>query len=597
MSDLAQGKTVPVSGGARDGSAPATRQLRVSTGQYSDRGRKPLNQDFHGLLVPDNHQLATKGIAIAIADGISSSNVSQIASESSVAGFLSDYYSTPDSWSVKQSAQRVLHATNAWLYAQTRQSQYRYDRDRGYVCTLSVLILKSSTGHLFHIGDTRICRVHGRSLEQLTTDHRLWLSPEESCLTRAMGIGHQLDIDYQSLALTTGDLFLLATDGVYEYLDDRTLAVLVRDHADDLDSAARAIVDMALANGSNDNLTVQLVRIESVPDTREAGELYRELGQLPFAPELMVGQTLDGYRILRPLHASSRSHVYHAIDEASGTAVVIKTPSMEQRDDPVYIERFLAEEWIAQRIRSPHVARPFAPERRRSCIYLVTAFIDGGTLRQWIDDHPNPDLETVRGLVEQIGKGLRAFHRLEMVHQDLKPENVLIDRHGTATLIDFGATRVAGLQEISHDSEGHYPRGAALYSAPETFLGEPGSWLADQFSLAVITYQMLTGRLPYGAEVPKIRSASQQRRLNYQPARLFRDDVPAWVDDAIARAAHPEPHKRYPALSEFLFDLRHPNRHGRNRHRPPLIERHPVAFWQGVSALLLLALLVSRALP
>ena len=88
--------------------------LAISAGQHSEAGKKPVNQDFHGLLVPDNHQLVTKGIAVAIADGVSSSNVSQIASESAVAGFLSDYFSTPDSWSVKQSAQRVLRATNAW---------------------------------------------------------------------------------------------------------------------------------------------------------------------------------------------------------------------------------------------------------------------------------------------------------------------------------------------------------------------------------------------------------------------------------------------------------------------------------------------------
>ena len=96
-----------------------TRSLSISAGQYSDAGGKPVNQDFHGLLVPTGHQLLTKGIAVAIADGISSSNVSQIASESAVAGFLSDYFSTPESWSVKQSAQRVLRAGRVTVCAGT----------------------------------------------------------------------------------------------------------------------------------------------------------------------------------------------------------------------------------------------------------------------------------------------------------------------------------------------------------------------------------------------------------------------------------------------------------------------------------------------
>lgn len=570
--------------------------LCVTTGQHSEAGRKPVNQDFHGLLIPRNHQLATKGIAVAIADGISSSNVSQVASESAVAGFLSDYFSTPDSWSVKQSAQRVLRATNAWLYAQTRQSQYRYDRDRGYVCTLSVMILKAATAHLFHVGDTRICRIHPTGLEPLTTDHRLWLSAKESCLTRALGLGHQLDIDYLSLPIRPGDIFLLSTDGVHEHLSDAEIAGIVGDAGDDLDAAARHLTARALEQGSDDNLTAQIIRVDAIPDERDTSELRQQYGDLPFAPQLAPGQTLDGYRVLRQIHASSRSHVYQALDEASQRQVALKVPSMELRDHPRSLEQFLTEQWIAERIRNPHVVRPFAPERQPSCLYLATEFIEGTTLRQWMLDHPAPDLNRVRDLTEQIGKGLRAFHRLEMVHQDLKPENALLDAHGTVTLIDFGATRVAGLQEIDDAGEPGHPRGAALYSAPETFLGEPGTWASDQFSLGVIAYQMLTGRLPYEADVPKLSHRRQLRKLTYRPARLYRHDVPAWVDDALERAVHPEPHKRYGSLSEFLFDLRHPNPDWRSRHRPPLIERHPVVFWQGLSALLLLALLGALAL-
>src|SRR5690606_21131626 len=142
----------------------STQHLTIEAGQISCAARKPTNQDFLGLLIPDRHQRHSKGLASVIADGISSSNVSQIASEAAVAGFLSDYYSTPESWSVKQSAERVVRATNAWLHAQTRQSRYRYDQDRGYVCTFSALVLKSATAHLFHIGDARSYRLQANTL-------------------------------------------------------------------------------------------------------------------------------------------------------------------------------------------------------------------------------------------------------------------------------------------------------------------------------------------------------------------------------------------------------------------------------------------------
>lgn len=569
--------------------------LSISAGQYSEAGTKPVNQDFHGLLAPDNHQLITKGIAVAIADGVSSSNVSQEASESAVAGFLGDYFSTPDSWSVKQSAQRVLQALNAWLYAQTRQSQYRYDRGRGYVCTLSVLVLKSATAHIFHAGDARIYRVYSQYLEQLTTDHRLWLSREDSCLTRAMGMEAHLDIDYQTLPVAAGDVFLLTTDGIHEYVDERRMAAIIREYDHDLDAAARKLSATALEHGSGDNLTAQIIRVDSVPGERENEELFRHLAELPFAPELRDGELLDGYRIIRQIHASSRSHVYLAVDEATGTRVALKMPSVEQRHDSAYLEQFFTEQWIAQRLNSPHVVRPFAPGRQQRFLYLATEFREGCSLRQWALDNPAAPLEAVRKLVEQIARGLLAFHRLEMVHQDLKPENILVDANGTVTLIDFGATRVAGLQEPGSTEE-QGPRGAALYSAPEAFFGEPGSPASDQFSLGVITYFLLTGRLPYGAEIPKLHSPGQLRRLNYQPARHYREDLPVWIDSAIEKAVHLQPHKRYPVLSQYLYELRHPGKHGHNGQALPLMDRHPVAFWQGVSTVLLLLLLAALAL-
>ena len=117
-------------------------QLRISIGQRSDKGRKEINQDFHGVYVPKEPALTSKGIAIGLADGISSSDVSQYASETAIKGFLEDYYCTPESWTVKTSVQRVLAATNSWLYAQTRNSPYRYSPDRGYVCTFTTLVIK-----------------------------------------------------------------------------------------------------------------------------------------------------------------------------------------------------------------------------------------------------------------------------------------------------------------------------------------------------------------------------------------------------------------------------------------------------------------------
>jgi len=568
-----------------------SRQLKISLGQHSDKGRKETNQDFHGACIPQEPQLGAKGIAIALADGISTSSVSQAASQATVKSLLEDYYCTSHAWSVRKSVQQVLTAINSWLWAQTRQSQFRYEIERGYVCTLSALVLKSNTAYLFHVGDARIYRVRGEALEQLTQDHRLWVSQEQSHLTRAFGMQDQVDIDYQALQLNVGDVFFCATDGVHEFVNARFVAQAIAANPQDLDAAARAIVAEALERGSIDNLTAQIVRIEELPD-QDADEILRSLSELPFPPLLVPRELFDGYRIVRELHASARSHVYLASDDETRPPVVIKTLSTELQQDPQQVDRFLMEDWIARRINNAHVMRPIEATRVRNFIYTVSEYIDGQTLSQWMIDNPKPDVETVRDIIEQIAQGVTAFHRLEMLHQDLRPANVMIDRRGTVKIVDFGSTRVAGIVEASNLAAETHLLGTVQYTAPEYFLGEPGTPASDQFSLGVIAYHMLSGRLPYGAEVSRSRTRAAQRRLAYRSVLDDEREIPAWIDEVLRKATHPDPMKRYQELSEFVHDLRHPSAAYLNRTRRPLLERNPAAFWKGVSLLLAIVIVV-----
>ena len=564
--------------------------MRFSFGHYSDRGRKEVNQDFHGISTPDSAQLHSKGLALAIADGISTSNLSHIASATAVNSFFSDYYCTSDAWSVKKSGQQVLAATNSWLHSLTRQSQFRFDKDRGYVCTFSALIIKSTTAHIFHVGDSRVYRLRQRQMEQLTDDHRQQLSQHESVLSRALGIDQYVEMDYHAANVMAGDVFILCTDGVFEHLSQDEWLTLIDQYNQSLDTAAQRLVQRALDNGSDDNLTVQLLRIDQLAD-QTAPQVYQQLTELPFAPALDSRSIIDGYQITRELKITSRSHVYLAADQQTGEKVVLKFPSIDQRDDPVYLERFLLEEWIARRLNSAHILKPCTLTRPRNYVYVAMEYIEGQSLAQWLVDNPSPPLETVRDLVEQIAKGLQAFHRMEMLHQDLRPENILIDATGTVKIIDFGSTRVAGLAEIDSPLQRSHLAGTALYSAPEYFLGEAGLPQSDQFSLAVITYHLLSGRYPYGTQVAQAKTRAAQNRLNYQSVLDDEREIPAWIDHVLRKALHPNPYKRYAELSEFVYDLRKPNQDFIAKSKPPLIERNPVGFWQGVSLVLLVVVI------
>lgn len=529
--------------------------LAITLGQYSIAGVKPQNEDFHGAYVPKGTGLDSKGIAVVLADGVSASEGGKEASQIAVRQFLDDYFSTPDSWTVKHAVTKVLGALNLWLY---NQGQREYAGNNGLATTFCAVVFKSQTAHLFHVGDSRIYRLRDGQLECLTQDHRIQFGTEQAYLARALGIDARLDVDYHSQPLQVGDCYLLTTDGVHDVLDREMLASLLQGGFRDPQQCAEKLGATALERGSQDNITCQIACIDNLPQA-DKDEFYNKLTHLPFPPDLKAGNVLDGYLILRELNATSRSQVYLAEDmlDTGMGKVVIKTPSQNFNDDPLYIDLFLHEEWVAKRLDSPHLIKVVErASRPRTFLYSVVEYIEGQTLRQWMQDNPTPSVAQVRATVDQIARGLRIMHRLEMIHQDLKPDNVLIDYHNTLKIIDFGSTRIAGLAEINSALQHSYIVGTASYSAPEYFQGGVGSNRSDIFSLGVIAYEMFTGKLPYGEIEPE---KAVKKRFTYSPARWHNPAVPDWVDAALEKATHPNPEKRYALLSEFVADLTRPD--------------------------------------
>ncbi len=552
-------------------------KLIVLAGQYSQAGLKDQNEDCCGIRMPEGADLNHKGIVAITADGVGSSEAGKEASEYCVQGFIADYYSTPMSWSVQTSAERIIHSLNSWLYS---QGQRRYASELSLASTLAVLIIKSTTASLFHVGDSRIYLIRNGEIKQLTKDHRLVVDRNKTYLSRAMGGEYEVNLDYSSLNIQTGDVFVLNTDGIHEFIDDETIKTLALH--DDCELAAQNIVNAALVAGSDDNVTCQVMRIEQLPNQND-NEYYRQLTSLPFPPPLEAGMKLDHYQIIREIHTSVTVQVYLARDTRNDETVVIKTPSVNFEDDPAYIDRFMHEEWVGRRINNPHVFNVHQSEGERSSLYYVTEFLEGRPLSQWILDNPEPDLNELRRIAEQIIKGLRGFHRKEMVHQDLKPENIMIDPNGDVKIIDFGCVQVAGLQEIYTPIQDNHVAGTANYIAPELFDGFQATPKSDMYSLGVTLYTMLSqGHFPYG----ELEKAQKHKHYDYVSVRQYNQQVPVWMDGALEKSVHPNPEKRYERFSEFLRDLCQPNQSLMKTHAP-LIERNPIGFWRGVSIIML----------
>jgi serine/threonine protein phosphatase PrpC len=577
-------------------SHPASRgespRLAISLGQFSSAGLKSENQDFHGALEPEGADLAAKGIAIALADGISTSRLGAVAAETAVKSFLTDYLCTSPAWSVQTSAERVIAAVNGWMHAQNAVAGRLSDdtRESGLICTFSALVLKSRSAHLFHVGDARIDRIAAGRLEPLTEPHRISLGGGETCLARALGMNRHVEIDYRCRPLQAGDVFVLTTDGVHDALPDAAIARIATE-ADSPEAAARKLCEAALAAGSADNLTAQVVRIDSVPEG-ELNELIAGHDALLPAPQLKAGDQLEGYTVLRQLYASARSHVYLARDEVDGSRVALKVPSTEHAQDLRQLAALQLEDWAMRRVAHQNLLRATPQRGPRRHLFCATEYFEGQSLAEWMCDHPRPELARMRDIVRQIASGLLALHRREMVHRDLRPQNVLIDGDGTVKIIDFGSVSVAGVSEIVPpvEDEAAYA-GTLQYGAPELYRGPPATAESDLYSLGTIAYQLLTGALPYGTKLPSVAAGSRAPR--YIPASSINPDVPEWMDAAIAKAVAIDPAERYAELSEFTYDLAHPN-HALAAVEPlPLLLRGSAAFWRNVAALLALALAIA----
>lgn len=564
-------------------------ELKVSFGGYSTAGKKPVNQDAFAAHLPISSSARFKGAAAAIADGVSSCEDSHIASQTSVTSFIEDYFSTPDSWSVKQSVSRVLTGLNSWLYQQN--STYAVNRD-SMLTTFSALIIKSNTLYAFHVGDSRIYHFHNQQLEQLTTDHNR-TEGGRNYLSRALGADRHLEVDCAQHDIAVGDLLMLSTDGVHEFLSVNELkSLLHRAATESLETVARTMVEQALAKGSDDNLTVLLVAIDHLP-AETLDENHRKLTRLPIPPVMSVGNKIDDYEVLDIIFSGTRSHMYKVRELSSGNIYTLKTPSINFSDDPLYLDGFVREEWVGQQISHANVMKTFAPVGEKRFLYYLGEYIDGINLRQWMDDHPQPAPELVRPIIQQAIKGLRAFQRQGMVHQDLKPENIMLNHDGQIKILDFGTVLIAGINELGSPLDKSVPQGSVNYIAPEYLMGQKGSFRSDLFSLAVISYEMLTGTLPFKEHSVKQVSIDNFSDLSYRPARHQRKDLPLWMEGCLKKALQPNPIHRYQALSEFIQDFTTPNQKlAEAISRQPLIQKNPVMVWQVLCLLLLMSNLV-----
>jgi len=571
-------------------STQTTEPLDIEFGGFSHQGVKEENQDAFAAQQPNPVVRDLKGSIVCIADGVSSSEKSQVASQTAVTTFINDYFSTPDSWRVQDSVARVLTSLNNWLFHHGQQAKKQND----LVTTFSGVIFKSNTAYIFHSGDSRVYLLRNQTLQQLTKDHVRFHNENSSYLTRALGMDSHLEVDLKQVDIEQGDVFMLTTDGVHEHVDDSFVKQQLKTNNGALEQAAKTISQQALDNGSQDNVTCLLAHVANVPN-KDIDEVGRELTALRIPPVMNVGMKIDNFQIDDVLFSGTRSHVYLVTNTEDKQQYVLKAPSENFAEDLAYLESFAREQWVGCRLNHKAIMRVYPREQMNANShfrYHICEYVPGKTLRQWMYDNPNPSLTAVRTLVVEIVSALRAFQRQGMVHRDIKPENIIVLDNGHIKLVDFGTVQVNGLDEISSPIEEDNVVGAVGYMAPEYLMGQKGTARSDMFSLGIIVYEMLTGELPYKKPLIQRREVSDLTDWQYISVTQHRQDVPRWLDLVLEKVTAARPSQRYSSFSEFVTDLSVPNKSMLEKlESAPLLERDPVNFWKLISIALFLLLL------
>jgi serine/threonine protein kinase len=246
------------------------------------------------------------------------------------------------------------------------------------------------------------------------------------------------------------------------------------------------------------------------------------------------------------------------------------------------------EAWVGARLHSPWIGETIecAPGRQ-SCLYSVMRFYDGETLEARLLRQPRVSFEEGLSIALRLARAIATLHRAGIIHRDIKPDNVLLERGGGLRLIDLGVVRLPMLE----DFPGADIPGTPSYMAPELFDGQSGDEPSDQYALGATLYRMFSGRYPYG----EIEPFSRPRFGAAAPLTRHRPDLPAWLWHVLSRTLQPDPAKRFGDVLELSMELES----GLDRGVPIVIrqqslyERNPLRFWQVVSALLLALLMLS----
>ena len=272
---------------------------------------------------------------------------------------------------------------------------------------------------------------------------------------------------------------------------------------------------------------------------------------------LRAGSLVAGYRLEAQVGAGGMAVVFRARDERLGRLVALKVLAPGLAADAGFRRRFIAESRAAAAVDDPHIIPVYEAGEADGVLFIAMRFVAGGDLRGVLDREGPLPPGRAAAFISPVASALDAAHRAGLVHRDVKPANILVDarpgRPDHVYLSDFGVSKGA-VSSVSLTGAGHF-LGTPDYSAPEQIQGRAVDGRADQYALACVAFQLLTGSVPFARDQGM---AVLLAHLSEPPPALAarRPDLPAAADPVLARAMAKVPEKRYASCREFADALR-----------------------------------------
>jgi hypothetical protein len=269
----------------------------------------------------------------------------------------------------------------------------------------------------------------------------------------------------------------------------------------------------------------------------------------------MVGRTIGKYRVVAKLGRGGMGTVYRAVDETLDREVAIKILNPEFADSDV-MKRFRAEASMLAKLNHPAIATIYELHRSDEDLLMVMEFVPGESLDQFVQRNGPVEPERAAYLLAQVLDAIGHAHAAGIIHRDLKPSNVMVTERGAVKIMDFGIARVRGAEHMTTDG---YMMGTPAYMSPEQVLCQEVDGRSDLYSVGVMFYRLLTGKLPFEADTA-IGMVQKQISDMPTPARLHRADLPAWAVSIVDRALAKSPADRYQTAEELrkaLLDAIH----------------------------------------